>query len=98
MLQQYETILEHISATVFLATPYRDSAFAVMLKNIIQVSLGGSVKNYAVELERQSGSLQDINEQFRNICGKLELASFHEMIRTNLGVGIKKMVSARSTD
>lgn len=79
---------------VFLATPHRGSTFAAMLNNILRASPGGSAKNYVAELERLSGSLQDINELFRNICGNLKLVSFHETIKTNLGAGIKKMVSA----
>ena len=83
---------------VFLAAPHRGSAFAAMLNNILKASPGGSAKNYVADLEKQSGSLQDINEQFRNICGNLRLISFHETIRTNLGAGIKKMVIARSAN
>ena len=92
--QQYEHIVAHISAMVFLATPHRGSTFAAMLNNILRASPGGSAKNYVAELERQSGSVQDINELFRNICGDLKLVSFHETMKTNVGAGIKKMVSA----
>ena len=91
-------MIEHISTMVFLPTPHRGSAFAATLNNIFKASPGGSAKNYVAELETQSGSLQDINEQFRNICGNLMLVSFHETIKTNLGVGLKKMVGARSAD
>ena len=91
-------MIGHITAMVFLATPHRGSAFAGMLNNILKASPGGSAKNYVAELERLSGSLQDINEQFRNICGDLELVSFHETIKTGLGAGIKKMVSVNSAD
>ncbi|KAL8818633.1 MAG: hypothetical protein Q9223_002770 [Gallowayella weberi] len=90
--QQYESIIANISAIVFLATPHRGSAFAATLNNILKASPTGSAKNYVAELEKQSGSLQDINEQFRNICGSLELVSFHETIKTNIGAGIKKMI------
>ncbi|KAI4286618.1 MAG: hypothetical protein L6R35_004132 [Caloplaca aegaea] len=90
--QQYEHIVAHISAMVFLATPHRGSTFAAMLNNILKASPGGSAKNYVAELERQSGSLQDINELFRNICGDLKLVSFHETVKTNVGAGIKKMI------
>lgn len=96
--QQYESIIAHISAMVFLATPHRGSAFAAMLNNILKASPTGSAKNYVAELEKQSGSLQDINEQFRNICGSLQLVSFHETIRTSIGAGIKKMVGVHTTD
>ncbi len=81
---------------VFLATPHRGSAFAAMLNNLLKASPGGSAKSYVAELERQSDSLQDINEQFQNICGSLELVSFHETLKTNVGAGIKKMVGAMS--
>ncbi len=80
---------------VFLATPHRGSSFAAMLNNILKATPGGSTKNYVAELEKQSGSLQDLNEQFRNMCGSLELVSFHETLKTNVGAGIKKMVCAR---
>ncbi|KAL8791063.1 MAG: hypothetical protein Q9213_000270 [Squamulea squamosa] len=90
--QQYEKIVAQISAMVFLATPHRGSAFAAMLNNILKATPGGSGKNYVAELEKQSGSLQDINEQFRNICGSLELVSFYETLKTNVGAGIKKMI------
>lgn len=83
---------------VFLATPHRGSAFASILNNILKASPGGSAKSYVADLGRQSGSLQGINELFRNICGDLELVSLHETIRTNVGAGIKKMVSARYAD
>ncbi|KAL9010309.1 MAG: hypothetical protein Q9173_004742 [Seirophora scorigena] len=95
--QEYDHIIAHVSAMVFLATPHRGSAFAAMLNNILKASPGGT-KNYVAELERQSGSLQDINELFRNICGDLKLVSFHETIKTNIGAGIKKMASARYAD
>ncbi|KAL8671628.1 MAG: hypothetical protein Q9168_003879 [Polycauliona sp. 1 TL-2023] len=90
--QQFEDIIARISAMVFLATPHRGSAFAAMLNNILKATPGGSAKNYVAELERQSGSLQDINEQFRNMCGTLDLVSFHETLKTNVGAGIKRMI------
>ncbi|KAL8715496.1 MAG: hypothetical protein Q9220_000831 [cf. Caloplaca sp. 1 TL-2023] len=77
---------------IFLATPHRGSAFAAILNNLLKASPSGSAKNYVAELERQSGSLQEINEQFRNMCSGLTLVSFHETIRTSLGAGIKKMI------
>lgn len=79
---------------VFLATPHKGSGFAQTLNSILKTSPGGSAKAYVAELEKKSGSLQDINEQFRNVCGDLELVSFYETLKTSLGVGIKKMVGA----
>ncbi|KAG8530798.1 uncharacterized protein KY384_004155 [Bacidia gigantensis] len=90
--QQYDDIINKISAMVFLATPHRGSAFAATLNNIFKASPSGSAKHYVGELERLSGSLQDINEQFRNMCGRLQLVSFHETIKTHIGAGIKKLI------
>ena len=76
---------------VFLATPHKGSAFAQTLGSILKAAPGGSAKAYVAELEKNSSSLQDINEQFRNICGDLELISFYETLKTSLGAGVKKM-------
>lgn len=81
---------------MFLATPHKGSALAQTLNNIIKATPGGSAKTYVAELERNSSSLQDINEQFRNICADLELVSLHETIKTSIGAGIKRMVGAHS--
>lgn len=61
---------------------------AQILKNILKVTPGLSTKAYVAELERNSSILQDINEQFRNICGDLELVSFYETLKTNPIAGI----------
>ncbi|KAI4136572.1 MAG: hypothetical protein LQ341_005546, partial [Variospora aurantia] len=68
--RQYDRIIAHVSAMVFLATPHRGSAFAAMLNNILKASPGRTAKTYIAELERQSSSLQDSNEMFRNIVEK----------------------------
>lgn len=80
---------------IFLGTPHKGSDSAQTLNNILRTIPGFSAKNYVAELENNSNSLQDINEQFRNICGDLELVSFYETLKTNLGAGVKKIVSAR---
>lgn len=77
-------IVEHISAMVFLATLHRGAAFAATLNNIFKASPGGNAKTYVAELERQFDSLQDISEQFRTVCGNLELVSLHKTLRTGL--------------
>lgn len=56
----------------------------------------GSAKAYVAELEKNSGALQDINEQFRHICADLDLVSFYETLKTSLGAGIKRMVCMRN--
>lgn len=47
-------------------------------------------KAYITALERQSPSIQDINEVFRLHCKNYMLASFYETLRTS--VGLSKLV------
>ena len=54
--------------------------------------MGTSSKLYISELERNSSSLQDINEQFRTVYGNLALVSFYESFKTQLAPGVKKIV------
>ncbi|KAJ8067156.1 hypothetical protein OCU04_004525 [Sclerotinia nivalis] len=90
--QQYADIIAKVFAMVFLATPHKGSGSAQTLNNIMRAVPGFSTKGYVAELENNSSSLQDINEQFRNICGELELVSFYETLKTSLP-GTKKIVS-----
>lgn len=85
-----------MSAIIFLATPHRGSSLAQTCNNILKAAPGYSIKQYVMELEKGSNTLQDINEQFRSVCGGLELVSFYETLKTNLGVGFKKMVELPS--
>ncbi|KAH8728410.1 hypothetical protein GQ44DRAFT_784152 [Phaeosphaeriaceae sp. PMI808] len=80
--QQYTDLAAQTKAMVFLATPHRGSAYAQTLQNILKSVPGFSGKSYVEELVRNSGTLQDINEQFRNICESLLLVSFHETAKT----------------
>src|ERR1700728_4237849 len=77
---------------LFLATPHRGSASADTLNNILRTTPGFSAKLYISELERSSSSLQDINEQFRTTCTNVELVSLYETQRTNMGLGVRKLV------
>lgn len=89
-------MISRVSAMVFLATPHKGSQLAQTLNNILKVTPGGSARAFVAELEKNSGALQDINEQFRNMCSNLELVSFYETIKTPIGGGIKRLVSWRS--
>ncbi|KAH8646721.1 NACHT and WD domain protein [Xylariales sp. PMI_506] len=90
--QQYAGIVDKIHAMLFLATPHRGSAYAGILNNVLRSSPGLSSKTYVSELEKTSTSLQDINEQFRNMCGSLQLVSLYETQKTAVALGIKKMI------
>ncbi|MCJ1353732.1 MAG: hypothetical protein MMC33_003719 [Icmadophila ericetorum] len=89
---QYTDLVARISSIVFLATPHKGSAYAQTLNSILKVSPINSAKAYVAELEKNSSSLQDINEQFRHICAELELVSFYETLKTSIGAGIKRMI------
>lgn len=54
---------------------------------------GTSSKHFIADLEKNSSSLQDINEQFRFLYGNVALVSFYETQKTSLAPGVKKFVS-----
>jgi hypothetical protein len=85
-------IISKTYGIVFLGTPHRGSGFAHILNNILRASPNAGTKVYINELEKGSTSLDDINEQFRNVCGDLALVSFHETLKTTITPGFKAMV------
>jgi len=91
-------MIARVSAMVFLATPHKGSGYAQILNSILRTSPGVTAKAYVAELEKNSSSLQDVNEQFRNVCGDLALVSFYETLKTSLGAGVKRMVGAQSAN
>lgn len=85
--KQYSSLIAQVYGVVFLATPHRGAQYAKILNNILSTfPLGPPPKAYVADLDIQSGSLQDINEQFRISCESLELASFFETLKTSFGV------------
>lgn len=93
--EQYSNIVAQIYGMIFLATPHRGSSFARSLNYVLSFSPSGtSSKQYISELEKNSSSLQDINEQFRSVNGNLALVSFYESLKTHLAPGVKKIVKA----
>ncbi|PMD13592.1 NACHT and WD domain protein [Hyaloscypha hepaticicola] len=95
--EQYARIISQIHAMLFLATPHRGSANAEFLNNVLRTTPGLSAKTYISELEKTSTSLQDINEQFRTVCGNIKLVSFYENQKTTIGFGVKKMIVERES-
>ncbi|KFY29271.1 hypothetical protein V493_02446 [Pseudogymnoascus sp. VKM F-4281 (FW-2241)] len=85
--KQYSSLIAQVYGILFLATPHRGAQYAKMLNNILSTApLGAAPKAYVAELDTQSSSLQDINEQFRICCEELQLASFFETRKTSFGV------------
>lgn len=87
----YKDIVQSISAVLFLATPHRGTNLAEVLNKILSAcAMVTSPKLYVDELNRNSKTLEDLNEQFKNIAPKLHLVSFYETQKTS--IGIRKMV------
>lgn len=72
---------------VFLATPHRGSDSAPVLNSILKLSLSHAPRQYVEELQRNSGTLQYINEEFCQVADELDLYSFYETIKTTFGWG-----------
>ena len=91
--EQYSEIVPNVRGMIFLATPHKGSSYAHLLNNILRAVPGSKAKAYIAELEKESPSLQDINEHFRHVCADLSLVSFHETLETSLPGGVKTLVS-----
>lgn len=83
---EYADIISRVHGILFLATPHRGAQYAKTLNNILSSAPFGSFKAYVADLDIHSGTLQDINEQFRVLCGDLALVSFFETLKTSFGV------------
>jgi hypothetical protein len=87
-------MISHVHGIVFLSTPHRGSSHARSLNNLLSVMIGTSKKVYVAELDSNSTSIEDINEQFRSVSGPLRLVSMYETLPTRVSPGIKKLVKA----
>ncbi len=74
---------------VFLSTPHRGTGLAKVLNYFLQAAL--LPRAYIADLERNSSTLQQINEQFRHAAPNMKIVSFYETWPT--AVGPKKMVN-----
>ena len=84
---EYADIISRVYGIIFLATPHRGAQYAKTLNNILSTApFGSSSKAYVADLDVHSSTLQDINEQFRVLCGDLALVSFFETLKTSFGV------------
>ncbi|MCJ1398925.1 hypothetical protein MMC11_002126 [Xylographa trunciseda] len=84
--QHYKDVVQAVRAVLFLSTPHRGTNLALALNRILTVSIfGHSAKQYISELENNSITLQDINEQFRSLAPRLAIISFFETLETTIG-------------
>ncbi|KAJ9639626.1 hypothetical protein H2204_003696 [Knufia peltigerae] len=85
--EHYRDLIQAISALVFLSTPHRGSNLAEALNKILSACiLTLAPKEYVSELRINSPTLQEINEQFRNLAPKLSIVSFFETLKTSIGL------------
>ena len=80
----YESLTERIHTICFLATPHRGSNSAQLLNNILHIAF--SSRAYVADLERGSGAVQSINDEFRNYSVDIGLWSFYETQKLKVGV------------
>lgn len=79
----YREIIQSSCAILFLSTSHRGTHLANALNRILTVSMfNHSTKQYIAELRQNSSTLQDINEQFRNIASELQIVLFFETQQT----------------
>lgn len=84
--KHFSQLIDKVFGIAFLATPHGGAQYARLLNNVLSAApIAGHPKLYVAELEKQSGSIQDINEKFGQHCEDLALISFYETLRTNLG-------------
>ncbi|KAK4201517.1 hypothetical protein QBC40DRAFT_223212 [Triangularia verruculosa] len=88
----YETIIKAVSSIIFLSTPHRGSNLAEVLNRILQVSFVSNPMRFISELAIGSQTLQKLNEQFRHIAPRLQVASFYETRPTPMLKKVQTMV------
>ncbi|KAL8994136.1 MAG: hypothetical protein Q9169_005812 [Polycauliona sp. 2 TL-2023] len=89
---KYSKIVSQVHGMLVLSTPHKGSNYAHTLNNILNAAPSSAQNIYVSELELNSTSLQDINEQCRIMCGDLTLVSFYESLKTTVGPGIKRFI------
>jgi len=78
-------MMSHVKAIAFLSTPHRGGNGAERLSQILQIF--NMSKDYIKELASNSAFLQNINDDFTNMCQDLRLFSFYETLKTFSGTG-----------
>ncbi|KAJ9500638.1 hypothetical protein H2202_003854 [Exophiala xenobiotica] len=82
----YKGIVQSTSAILFLSTPHRGTNLAELLNRVLSACLFGfSAKDYISELRTNSPTIQEINEQFRNLSPNIKIVSFFETKATKVG-------------
>ena len=80
----YKNLVNRIRTIYFLATPHKGSNSAKLLNNILLMTY--SSRAYIADLERGSEAIQSINEGFCKYSAELDLWSFYETQKLNIGM------------
>jgi pimeloyl-ACP methyl ester carboxylesterase len=86
----FETLAARFHTIYFLATPHRGSDSAKLLNIILQIAY--SSRAYIADLERGSGAIQSISDEFRNYCTDIELWSFYETQKLKIGGVLSNLI------
>ncbi|ESA44246.1 hypothetical protein GE21DRAFT_1831 [Neurospora crassa] len=78
----YASIAQRIHTIYFLATPHRGADSAQTVKLLLS-SAGYGAKGFVDDLLPGSGTLDQINDEFRHHCGNVHLRSFFEGVPTS---------------
>ncbi|RYP23159.1 hypothetical protein DL765_001244 [Monosporascus sp. GIB2] len=87
---------DRIRCMFFLATPHRGSDYAATLNNILMVSGVMSSRHYITDLITGSTSTELINNDFGKYATDLQIFSFYETLRMNLGISSSLIVEKSS--
>ena len=80
-------IVKRVKAVLFLSTPHRGTNLAITLNRILSVSFAGHTqKQYISDLSKNSGALEDLNENFRHVALRLRVFSFYETLETTIAL------------
>ncbi len=83
----FQDLASRFRTIVFLATPHGGSDGAHVMNSVLRLSFCHAPRQYVEDLERNSATLQSVNEDFRHLADKLELHSFFETIKTAFLIG-----------
>lgn len=82
--ENYKSMVNSISAVIFLSTPHRGSHLAEALNRIVSATFQSS-KSFISDLQKSSVIIEELNEQFRHLAPALSIWSFYETLATSIG-------------
>lgn len=91
---EYRSLAASIEAMFFLATPHKGADLAQTLSRLLSLSSGS--RPFLSDLHRQSLTIQNLNDEFPQYCGDVQLFSFYETLPMSIGVKKVRIVSKDS--